>query len=458
MSQLNAVKRDYSPDQVYYDVTVTNFQSSNTAPPVFYYNESRTIPFINCPEDYYLSILRFTVDTGTIPVFIPSIQPNSADRDLTIYKVTIEWYNNAGTRYYGTAPIRWIPQDKSATVPPPPSTTSNGLQVNDGGYYNCYSYTYLSYLIFLAFGEAYNIITGVIPPAGGASGNAIVGPLPTYPTYFASNPGIYPVVAGNYYSVPPLPPLCQWDTTSDTLVLYATQMYDQDPLANPGISTFNPFTFYFNSALYGLFNSFPVTINGFGLGDTAFKVSTINQGGTNVQPIATPYVARNSDGQSVPYLSVYQETSTISSLSPVTAIVFCSNTMPITPNQVSTPLVFNDNLQLSFAGNNADIANIITDLVSDSGAYRPSLVYTPSAQYRLVTLNGNRPLFNLDLTIFYRLRNGSLVPFRLQSGGTVTIKIAFLKKSSVGTGSNVPLQGVAPASSVSTKVGGYGHF
>jgi hypothetical protein len=53
-----------------------------------------------------------------------------------------------------------------------------------------------------------------------------------------------------------------------------------------------------------------------------------------------------------------------------------------------------------FAGNNSDIANIITDLVSETGAYRPALVYTPAAQYRLITLNGNRPLFNLDLTIF----------------------------------------------------------
>ena len=138
MSQLNAVKRDYSPDQVYYDVTVTNFQSSNTQPPVFYYNESRTMPFITCPEDYYLSILRFTVDTGTLPVFIPSIKPGSTDRDLTIYNVTIEWYDGA-TRYFGTAPIRWIPQDKSAPPPAPPSDTSNKLQVNDNGYYNCYS-------------------------------------------------------------------------------------------------------------------------------------------------------------------------------------------------------------------------------------------------------------------------------------------------------------------------------
>jgi len=93
----------------------------------------------------------------------------------------------------------------------------------------------------------------------------------------------------------------------------------------------------------------------------------------------------------------------------------------------------NDTQQIGFQGNNANIANIITDLVSETGAYRPSLVYTPNAQYRLVTLNGNRPLTNLDVQIFYRLRNSELVPFRLASGGSVTLKIAFLKKDGENT-------------------------
>jgi len=37
----------------------------------------------------------------------------------------------------------------------------------------------------------------------------------------------------------------------------------------------------------------------------------------------------------------------------------------------------------------------------------------------------------LDLQIFYRLKTGELVPFRIGSGESVTIKIAFIKKGSV---------------------------
>jgi hypothetical protein len=100
MSQLNKVKNDINPDQIYYDVTVSNFQSSTTNPNPFYFNDSRTVPFVNVPEDYYLSILRFTVDTGTIPVFLPSIQPNQGDRDLTIYSVGMSWTDiNTGITY-----------------------------------------------------------------------------------------------------------------------------------------------------------------------------------------------------------------------------------------------------------------------------------------------------------------------------------------------------------------------
>jgi len=436
MSQLNQVKRDNSPDQVYYDVTITNFQSTNTQPPVFYYNEARTIPFINCPEDYYLSIVRFSVDTGTLPVFIPSIVPNQANPNLTIYNITLT-YEVGGTTYTsGATPMIFDPQDSSVPTPIPPSQTSNKLQINDTGYYNIYSYQYLSFLLTETFKTALtNLVTAVV--AGGDT-------MPTYDIYYTALNG-----TASTFALPSdeLPPLFQWDTSSDTANIFAIPQYDLNPAVNPTLTGNNPIKIFFNAPLFYLFQSFPSRIYGYSVvgGNENFQISVVNEGGLNTQLITPPIydtVNGNVGGSptypkplSVPYISVYQETSTIGSLSPITAIVFTSNTMPITPNQVSTPLVLSDTQQVGFQGNNANIANIITDLVSDTGTYRPSLVYTPQAQYRLVTLNGNRPLFNLDVEIFYRLRNSELVPFRLASGGSVTLKIAFLKKDSAGTDS-----------------------
>jgi hypothetical protein len=112
MSQLDPRKNEASPDQLYFDITVSNFKSTTTKPPQFYFNESRTLPFVRNPEDYYLSILRFTVETGSLPVFIPSIEPNQADRDKTIYSFTLEYTDpTTGVTYSsGQEFINYIPQ------------------------------------------------------------------------------------------------------------------------------------------------------------------------------------------------------------------------------------------------------------------------------------------------------------------------------------------------------------
>ena len=70
----------------------------------------------------------------------------------------------------------------------------------------------------------------------------------------------------------------------------------------------------------------------------------------------------------------YQEYSTVSSWSLIFAFVFCSSTLPVEPNQVPTPLSFDNNKQAP-SGLNSATANIITDISTDTGAYRP-FVYT----------------------------------------------------------------------------------
>jgi hypothetical protein len=402
MSQFNVIKNDTNPDQVYYDVTVTNFQSTTTQPPIFYYNEQRTMPFVSVPEDYYLSILRFTVDTGTLPVFIPSIQPNQGNRNLTIYSVTLSYFlASTGVTYVAQEFLDWTPQDLSAPIPVPPNGSQTGTQVNDTGYYNCYSYTFFLGIVGRAFEQAFTSLSAQVVTAGGV--------LPSAE-----------------------PPYIDWDTSSSSGTLFADALgYDVNPSAG-----YTPILVYMNAPLYSLFESFPARYLGYELTPLNiqgrnFQLLPFNKGSTNLQVI-TPV-----NGDPVwTAICLYQECSTTSAWTPIQSLVFISNTLPINPNQVSTPLIFNNGAQLGLGGNNSAIANVITDLVSDTGSYRPNLVYTPTAQYRYITLYGNRPLFNIDLEIFYRLRTGQLIPFRLQSGGTVTVKIAFIKKDSCGKSSS----------------------
>ena len=128
MSQLNTVLNDTQSDQIYYDITVSNFQSNAVAPQPFTFNETRTTPFVMCPQDYYLSILRFSIDSGTLPVFIPSIQPGSVDPNLTIYSISMSWHDLVTDRTYNFQQfVEWIPQDVSIEVPDAPARTFNQL-------------------------------------------------------------------------------------------------------------------------------------------------------------------------------------------------------------------------------------------------------------------------------------------------------------------------------------------
>ena len=397
MSQIfNKPLNDSNPEQIYFDLTVSNFQNTNTEPQVFSFNDSRTTAFVNKPDDYFLSILRFTVDSGTMPVFIPSIQPNQGDPNLTIYSVTLSYTyppapDPGAVTYTAQTYINWQPQNANAVVPPSPLETFGGQQNNSTGYYDCYNYTWFIYLVYTAYVTSYADLDAQVTAAGGS--------LPS--TY---------------------PPLINWDTTSNRAVFYAEfPAYDVAYTDSIGI--------FMNPSLFSLFQTFPARYLGYSVLDGQnVKMLITNIGGTNTAQITPPFGDPLVDAWTA--ITLYQETSTTSSWTPITAVVFTTNTLPINANQVSTPLVYSDNQLIALGGNNSATQNIITDIVSDEGLYRPNLVYLPQAEYRLVDLYGNQPLHNIDIQVYYRLKSGELVPFRLQSGGAVTIKIAFLKKNS----------------------------
>jgi hypothetical protein len=391
MSQLNEKVNKSKADIIYYDVAVSNLQNSSTKPQAFAYQDTRTTPFIMNPEEYTMSIIRFTCGTSSLPVFIPQIEPNQGDRDCTIYSVTLTFQG-----IEVQTPINWNPQDVSAPLPPAPNQTQNKRQFNQEGYYNCYSYTFFIERIYEALTTCFTALDVLVTAAGSA--------LPT----------IYP-------------PLISWDPTTNSASMYAdSAAYD----VNPAVPI-DQIGVFMNAPLFSLFNSFPAIYLGYNVTNGKnYKIPFVDIGGTNCVNIIPP-------GQAVPvppatyntYRAIIwtQEQSTTASWSPILSVVFTSNTLPIEGNQVSTPVVFNENQNIALAGNNADFSNILTDIVSESGNYRPNLVYNPSAEYRRISLKGNRPLYSIDLNIYYKILTGELVPLRLFSGESVTMKICFEK-------------------------------
>jgi hypothetical protein len=138
---------------------------------------------------------------------------------------------------------------------------------------------------------------------------------------------------------------------------------------------------------------------------------------------------QNGHGSPIPCVKVNQEYSTISNWSPVSSIVFTSNTIPIISNQLSAPLIYSESGVLQFGGNNSNFAQIITDLETNELCYKPNLMYNPSAQYRIVSMVGSQSLSNIDVSVFWKSRLGILYPLLLISGSSCTLKFLFTKKT-----------------------------
>jgi hypothetical protein len=389
---MSFTQRD-TPDKVYYDITISNLQNTTTSPPTIYFNETRNSPFVLDPQSYYLSIVRFTLDTNTLPIISPDIQPApNSNVNLTSYSITLEWENPVAPFQVFTQQtfLVYIPQNQQAIVPSPPSQTLNGLQNNETGYYDIFNYQYWIQLVNNTFQQCYNALNAQVVAAGLA-----------LPSAFA--------------------PVMSWDTQGNIAILNADQAGYDDTASNY-------IKIYFNPSLFNLFSSFPFIIESNDVvpdGKNA-RIIMSGFGGANVvqfPPVAPTYVA----------LQIVQEYSTIALWTPITSIVFTSNTLPIVANQVSAPLLFFNGKRFQSGGNNSNIAQIITDFVANDGIYKPNIVYIPSAQYRLVDLVGNSPLYNLDIEVFYKNRVGEFIPVRLGSGGTATIKILFTRKGTGGS-------------------------
>jgi len=390
MSQLSQFKKAQNPDMVYYDIVSTNFQSTSELDPFLRFNETRTNPIIANSGEYYMSIVRFSLDTYNLPNFICQIQPQQGDPNLSIYSVTLEYDDGVGG--ITTAPqeyVDWVPQNKNLPIPIPPNQTSSGFQQNNTEYYYCYQFQFFLELINKAFIDA---MTNLIALTGGA-----IGPL---------------AIAKQ--------PVLTWDVTSSKAILQAQEDYfNQSNVARVKI--------YMNPPLFALFNSFP-SLNFGNVGVTLGRNHQILV--ADYQGINTISLPTNPVAPVVPtiYTQMFQEFSTIDTWTPVASIVFTSNTLPIISNQLSAPLIFNNGQTSTGIGNNANFAQIITDFQTNQQVYKPNVLYTPTAEYRRIDMTGNTPLTNIDINVYWRDKLGQLNPFLLASGATATIKFLFEKK------------------------------
>jgi len=377
--QLKSKLDNTSPVHIQYDLSILNNDVEGDSPPVpLKFEEVRNNPFLMSPENYYLSVIRFQIQTGdSLPVFVPMVQLGQSNPNKTIYSITLKWKNYEYQSY-----LMYIPDDASAPTPNPPLTAIDF----SSQYYYLSCYQPFIQMVNNTFQQAY---TGL---------NALV-------------------VAGGEVLPSSNPPFMEIDPSALVCTLNADVLgYDRN-LANP-------IQIYMNSPMYNLFSTFPSTLINY----TGLSVAN----GKNY--LITMYNNNNLNVLNLPSyncIQSYQEGSSVALWNPIESIVFTTSLLPIVPSNVSQPKIFGSASNLYNTGNNSNISPQITDLVVPVDAlnrYRPNIVYTPSSEYRMVDLYGSTPVSAIELSAFWKDVFGNLHPLYLNSGCSASIKILFRRK------------------------------
>lgn len=84
------------PDYIYYTADIVNNNSGDdpfTQDPIIRFNETRDTSLLRDSSQYHMSIIRFTLDGANknLPLFIPSINVNQQNINLTDYSVAISY-------------------------------------------------------------------------------------------------------------------------------------------------------------------------------------------------------------------------------------------------------------------------------------------------------------------------------------------------------------------------------
>jgi hypothetical protein len=393
------------------DINIVNNANdiSNTAPyPAVVFNEIRNSPYLMNPSDYFMSVVRFKLETSlTLPTYIPQIQPNTIND--TVYSFTMVLRDSSGGVDVGEYRefVGWVPEDLSVPVPP----TGVGNQTSP---------FYWGYNIQHFVNRMNQTVSNICQYLGGL----ITAPNRT----------------GNWLSVSTEPPFFVLDQGTKRLSLSAA--FDKYVIhAIPPRYTLKMFC---NLQMFNWISSFP-----------AFFYGTTASNGKNYQfdfrmysGISNLYVVPNSPNVDpsfnvVPPLpnynavQIFQEYSTTDLWAAVDKLVFTTGLVPVSAGLATKPLVYNTNTtDLLNTGNNSNIILQITDFI-DQGTeglvlYKPAINYIPTAEYRLVDLFGNNPLSSFDISVFWSDKYGNLYPFRLASGCNASIKILFRRKDYQG--------------------------
>lgn len=423
MSHYKDNNRD--PSQKYYNILVKNNNTGYdkngnatqaTEAVVLAFNETRTIPYIHHPREFYMSVVAFELDTEAIPVFIadPVVgmapTPDNDNPTLieyeTVYTITMEYYK-AGNFEEGRPAVyeavqqrvRWFPEDLSATVPTGPASE----KYNMDPYFYSYTYQHFISVVNQSLQYCFNQLSIIADLPADNLSTLFMALENNYVTFYANNSlfltdSIGAPVNGSQY----------------IKLYFNTELFDLFSAFN-NIKQAQPLSL---QTSVGVFNAFYNTNYQilFTQNDSCKYVDVKPLDITSVPPRDPVLMCINKS-----------EYSPLAYWNPIDRVLFMTAHLPVVPTLLST----GSNYYTSKPQYNADTQYVIADFaaqVSDGTEYKPNITYVSESEYVLNELYSDVPLYSIAINVFWRDLFGDLHPFALEAGGTALIKIMFRKK------------------------------
>lgn len=331
-------------------------------------NQTRDSPIINGMENYNMSVVRFEIPIGDIPLLFMPIEGGLLQNDVnkSIYKFTFEFNNNLYTRN-----VIYVPDNTTIPAPNPPSL-NNGFQVITGIYYYLYNY---QNLIDMFNTTLFNVFTD----------------------FKTANP-LSPQTEAPYFIL-----------TDDQRLQLIVQPTYNDPL--------NRVRIYFNQEMITFFGNIQtfftrLTQDAYAYIDTVEKIN-----GSNWYWPPSTLLRTNLNY----YLSVNQLTQELSSWADFRGIIVKTESMPIRSEAITSTVSQGNNIT----------ENILTDFSFNNwDGNRGYIQYSPTSPLRLLDIIGSGSLSNISISLFWRDKNNTLRPVDVFDQ-PVNMKLIFIKKGLV---------------------------
>jgi hypothetical protein len=363
---------DSTPYHIYYDTSITNNDITGNQLLRLSFSETRSGgSLISNPSEYFFSIVRFEVQTLSLPLFIPQIMLGQGNIHKTVYHLEVFDSNGHSWGDY----LQYTPSNLSMTPPSLPLTDDSLIHP----YYHIHN-----------LNDWVDMVNTNLQ------------------TILKRNPHHLTILNAAYNFV--------YDISSGLITLEI-----------PVLEGYDTLQIAFNGALNTILNGFCVNkINHDESGYILRLPDRVNNKRTDT--ISGQSCVIYSNTQNYPSLSLCTPIESIVFTSTGNLPVVPSNSGPLkVHNNYNTA----SGTQSGINSVSSALVPILTDLIVplDKGwEYKPYILYNPSV-YRLMDMNSNNSINNIDIQVFWKSNlTGALVPIYLDSQCSASMKIMFRRK------------------------------